>query len=271
MKVAYLVLFFAIALANVAAYQGIGDRLLRTFFIFHALPLNTTDAESSGWEPVDGSCNEFLGVRYTQNSGPIFLYFTSGGQIAGVGVVVSDAPPPSLVPDFWKPVNGSGSHEVTLSFRQTGMMCSGEQAAEVIGDVLVINPDAANLQIGFDVDEATQLQWTPGHCISKMGTHWAYDIDSHPDISHKVANLVPVMPMYNDQTGNLSAFLIHINHIESVEPFGVWEGPFPPILFCDNLCSPCTFDTFFFSTIHFMLTDPDLNICGSSCGSSILA
>jgi len=260
-----------LSISNVVAYQGIGDRLLRTFLVFHQLPLNTTMAEGDGWEAIDGTCNPSLGVKYTQNSGPIYLYYTQGGQIAGVGIQINDEPPAALVPDFWKPTNDSESYEITLSFRQASVMCSDDMQPEEIGDSLTINADTIGMPIGLNVEQATNLEWTPGHCISEMGTHWAYDTQDHPLISHQVANLVPIMPMYNDETGNLSAFLVHITHIEKVEPFGVWEGPFIPLLFCQNLCPPCNFDTFFFSTMHFMLTDPKLNVCQSSCGSAILA
>jgi hypothetical protein len=94
-----------------------------------------------------------------------------------------------------------------------------------------------------------------------MGTHWAYDTKTHPVLSHITANLVPVMPMYSDQTGYLTAFLVHSNFVEKVWPFGYWEGPLTSGLFCYNLCQPCTWDSNVFSTMHFYFTDPALNIC----------
>jgi len=262
------VILVLLSVASCRAFSGIGDRLWRTFLIFHALPLNTTDASEDDWIS-EGGCSSTLGIQYTSSGSPIVLYFTAGDQIAGVGLTIQDSPPDSLVPSYWKPQD-SGGYEITLSFRNSSMMCSGYTSDDEVGDQLVINQDSTALNIPLNTDDATSQEWTPGHCINEMGTHWAYDTQTHPVLSHQVGNLVPVLPMYNDNTGLLSAFLIHINHIEKVEPFGNWEGPFASFLFCSgNFCPPCSWDVTFFSTLHFMLTDPSLNQCGTSCDNSI--
>jgi len=268
-QITILVLFFA----SVQSFSGIGDRIWRTFLVFDPLPLNVDDAENNDWYTSNSSCDNNLGIRYQQDGLPIVLYFTLGGQVSGLGIIRNDKPVSTLIPDFWKPLNDTGHYEITLSFRNanSGILCSGNTAQEVIGDSLWINQDSIAMPIGLTKDQASELEWTEGHCITKMGTHWAYDTNTHPYISHTIATLVPIFPMYNDNTGLLSAFLVHSNYVEKVEPFGIWEGPFIPYLFCKNLCPPCTFDTNFFSTIHFMLTDPSMNICGDSCTNSTFA
>jgi len=256
----FVVLLVAIASCN--AFSGVGDRLWRTFLVFSPIPLNSTDADAEGWA-AEGGCDNNLGTQYTMDGSPIVVYYTAAGQIAGVGITTQDQPPQPLIGSYWKPY-GSG-YEVTVSFRNSSLMCSGDMSEDAIGDQLVINQDTVAQNIPLNVDSATAAQWTPGHCISKMGTHWAYDLATHPVLTHEVENLVPIIPMYNPETNDVSAFLVHINHIEKVEPFGIWEGPFIPSLFCYNFCDPCTWDATFISTMHFMLTDPDLNVCTTSC------
>jgi len=264
-------LFLVLSLHGVlgAAYTGIGDRLLHTYFSMTPMPLNSSDAVAKGWS-ADGPCNQNLGIRYSSGDSPLILYFTAGGQIAGNGMLRNDKPLPSLTPSFWKPTTVHDQYEITLSFRDasTGVMCQGFQAAEEIGNALIINQDSIKLHIALNNVSAAAQQWTSGGCIEKMGIHWFYDLQGHPNPTWKTANLVPIMPMYNQATGLLTAFLVQTDYVEDVWPFGWWEGPFIPSLFCYNFCPPCTFDTSVFSTIHFFLTDPELNLCSSHCPNS---
>jgi len=118
--------------------------------------------------------------------------------------------------------------------------------------------------------DAAKQTWSPGGCISDMGKHWSYDLSTHPTESWKLDSLVPIMPMYNNATGNLSAVLVNSPVVQSSEPFGIFEGPIPGPLMCYNWCSDgCLIGEvglhLLWSTLHFFFTDPQLNHCPSHC------
>jgi len=266
--VTFSLLIFIAIVCQVHSYTGIGDRVWHTFLDFQALPLNTTAAIANGWTP-SSTCDPNLGIAYS-NGDPIIAYYTKAGQIAGVGLLRYDTPLSSLIPNYWKPNNSS--YEITVSFRssKSDIMCNGKLATEEIGEGLWINQDSINMPIPLTKEQAIAQEWTQGGCITiletYMGTHWSYDIETHPKLSHKTANLLPIVPMFNHKTGNVNAFFVQADAIEKVYPLGVWEGPLTSSLFCNNFCPPCTFDSWFFSTLHFALSDPTLNTCdGATC------
>jgi hypothetical protein len=74
---------------DVAAADGIGDRLLRTFGVFEPLPLSASAALTAGWTKVSTSCVPSLGWAYATTSqgptqeDPMWLFFTQAGQLGG--------------------------------------------------------------------------------------------------------------------------------------------------------------------------------------------
>jgi len=240
--------------------------VLRTFFVFNELPLTDYAAIAAGWSDYSGGyvCQPNLGIPFSAPGGlgphsPVLVYYTSGGQIAGVGIMHYGDPLDSLL-QFWEPFNGS--YILHVSFRSGNQICSGKTYPEPIGTQAVINQDGVAWPVPLNVTAATAAQWTPGGCITKMGTHWIYDLVEHPNLSFKANNTIPLLPMFNGDTGLLSAFLVSTPVYQSVEPFGMWEGPFPPILWCKNFAPGyCTWDETFTTTMHFMLTNPDNNQC----------
>jgi len=251
--------------------DSIGDRLVRTALLYHNLPITTEDAVSAGWVNVT-SCDENLGITFV-NSGtnnpskthPIFLFFSSGGQITGVGMAHFGAPITSLE-QYWQSFT-DGTYRITVSFRPSGDLCSGAVFDEDIGTQLVVNQGSVDWSLPLSETAATEAMWTKGGCIGGMGTHWSYDLDTAPQMSWQSANLFPVVTMYNEQAGGgVSAFFITTPKLQFSEPLGPWEGPIPDFLMCKNWCSSnCTWDVSFFNTLHFYLDDHNLNTCPSRC------
>jgi hypothetical protein len=258
----------------VATTNGVpvGNLLYRTFLIFSPQPLTVKDAQSQGWIQFSAGCDPKLGIAYSQGdqSGPTLsnsaiLYFTSGGQIAGFGTRVWGQPPSSLVGNFWKPVNGQdGVYDISIAFRNSSMMCSGKRSTDVLGDQVSINQF---FNIPLSMAGAAKAGWVEGDCIPEMGIHHAYDLNAPGNQTWNISSLVPVLPMYNSETKAISAILFWMPDVQRVEPFGDWEGPFPPFIFCKNWCadSGCKFGGVnFFTTMHWMFTDPSKNTCSKA-------
>jgi len=266
MRVNLIILVIAL-LGSINCYDGIGDRLLRTYFAWTSLPLTMEDAIAADWLNYT-SCLDNRGIAFAlygapNSDNPVTLYYTSAGQIAGVGLTVFDKTIPSALAGYWETTAG-GNNSLTVSFRNQTVMCTGITETAPIGYQAVINQGGVNIVIPLTDTQAEEENWTNGSCIKYMGRHWAYDLQSAPNFTWQYTNLLPVEPMYTD--GNLVTFLISYGDFETVEPIGDWEGPFIPTLFCENFCQTgCTFNVNFFSTMHFFLTDYTQNICAAHC------
>jgi len=132
---------------------------------------------------------------------------------------------------------------------------------------VVIDQGSVDLAIPLNESSAQDEEWTKGGCIEGMGTHWSYDLTTAPQMSWKSKNLLPVVPMYNEQDNSvISAIFITTPKLQYSEPVGPWEGPLPSSLMCDNWCdSNCTWDVYFWNTLHFYFDDYNLNTCPSRC------
>jgi len=253
MKTGFAVIFVLIFLCSVDCYNGIGDRLLRTYFAWESLPITMQDAVTQGWENYS-TCLDNRGIAFSygaslDHENPITLYYTSAGQIAGVSLSVFGASIPSSLSGYWE--DQDGHNTLTVSFRNQSVMCTGLTENAPIGFQAVINQGGVNVAIPLTDTQAEDENWTNGSCIIYMGRHWAYDLQSAPTFSWKYANLLPLEPMY--ENGKLVTFLISYGAIELVEPAGDWEGPFIPSLFCENFCADgCTFDINFFFNNAFL-------------------
>jgi len=250
--------------------QGIGDRLWRTALIYKVLPLTVDDAISSGYTNYTDECDSNLGIGYSAEQGgptadyPITVYFTSSGQIAGIGMTHYNTPVDGLQ-NYWIP-QSDGTYLITVTFRDPKGICNGYTYQEEIGDRVIINQDQGEIAYNFPLttDAATQQGFTQGGCIGGMGTHWSLDLSTGPVMSWNASNLMPVVAMYNQ--GVISAFFITTPVLQTGEPFGPWEGPIPSLLMCYNWCdSSCSWNVYFWSVEHFFLTDPSLDNCPSHC------
>jgi len=263
-RVILLCAFVALLLSF--ANADLGGTLLRTYFVWAPIPLTASAAQSAGWTQ-DGGCETNLGIAYQASGGlqkdsPLMIYYTAAGQIAGIAMSMWSAPPGNLT-DYWLDQN-DGTYRISISFRTPDIMCSGATSGSPVGDVVVINQQGQSVSIPLTDSQAAAENWTNGSCITKMGRHWSYWNDSAPYFSGQVDQLFPVMPMYFN--GQITTFLINSPVLQRMEPLGIWEGPFPNLLFCKNFCGPCSFNgTSFWSTIHFWFEDPSTLSCPSSC------
>jgi len=257
--------------------SGIGDRLTRTAILYSSLPMTVKEAVSAGWTRFT-DCDENLGIGYTHSSGgtapsktnPITVYFTAGGQIAGIAMEHFGLPLSSLS-QYWIP-SSNGNFRINVSFRSNsqGLCRAGRMFPEVLGTQLVVNQGNGSWALPLNETAATQAQWTKGGCIGDMGTHWSLDLSTAPKMSWLSSNLFPVVTMYNEQaTGApLSAFFITTPHLQYSEPLGPWEGPIPEFLMCYNWCdSDCSWDVSAFNTLHFYVDNHKLNTCPAHCSS----
>ncbi len=171
------------------------------------------------------------------------------------------------MPNFWRYVSDS-VYDIAVMTRNTSMMCSDniDYDNPVLGDQLSINNQ---FSIPLTMSDAESNGWVMGNCISKMGIHHAYDLLQPGGQTWNSSSLVPVLPMYSPETGGVNAVLFAFPHLEMIEIFGEWEGPFTPGLFCKNWCanSGCMWpDVTVWTTMHWMFHDPSLNNCnGAKC------
>jgi len=255
--------------------SGIGDRLLNTYGIYNALPLTLNAAVNAGWQQYTDGCDTNIGTGYSAPSllvptpstvKPIILYYTAGGQISGIGVVHYGRAIDGPNPDFWMPTDSYYQYYMTVSFRSASSdICDDSvQYDELIGTQAVINQGGVSFNIPRNIDEAAAQNWFKGGCIADMGVHWSYDLEDAPEMSWHATNLLPVIAVYNQATGRLSAFFL-TTPILQTSIIGVWEGPFPNPIMCQNWCDiACNFESWIlntWSTLHFFLTDHNLNTC----------
>jgi len=252
------------------AQRSFGDRLLRTFGVFKAQPTNPGDAEQQGFSIFTDGCTQFGHGYSSGTDGPTkgssaILYFTEGGQLSGFGTRLWGDVPDDLVPDYWVP-NGDGSYDLIIQTRASDFICSGDTDDNLLGDRVLINGEH---NIPLSMPAAQGAGWVEGNCIPKMGIHHAFDLSAPGSQTWDYNSLVPVMPMYNAQTGAITAVLIASSDAQRIEPFGDWEGPFINYLFCKNWCSGtgCDFPgVSLWTTMHWLFEDPSLNTCtGAKC------
>eukprot|EP01095_Lingulamoeba_sp_RSL-Kostka_P002821 TRINITY_DN13739_c0_g1_i1.p1 TRINITY_DN13739_c0_g1~~TRINITY_DN13739_c0_g1_i1.p1 ORF type:complete len:281 (+),score=103.83 TRINITY_DN13739_c0_g1_i1:888-1730(+) len=263
--VAFLALF-----CNNSHQVDVGDRLVRTFGIFVDLPLNTTFASDFGFAPISGECDPNFGIAYAHNGSPskakpTILYFTSAGQLSGYGSRMYGEITNNLIGTYWVPVDGENNqYDLNIATRDVSLMCSGKIAQESVGDRLVVNQ---KVNIPLTLEDAQMQQWTPGNCITGMGIHHSYDLlhPSNKTMTWQTEYLLPVMPMYNSISHNVSATLINVPNTQRAFEFaGSWEGPFPSSFYCKNWCadSGCNWSgNPTWTTIHFLFHDHHQNTC----------
>jgi len=265
-----LILVIISALVCYASAQGFGDSLYRTFGFYVALPMTTLDAINEEWTNYT-ECDGNLGVAFSYSSGgpdqlnPVTLYFSAGGQIAGLGVTHYGQPDN----DWWLQDQDDDDHFLlTISFRPNDQnLCDPEyKYNEPLGVQVVLNQgNTPSISIPLDEAGATNADFTEGGCIGNMGTHWSLDLVTAPYMSWVAANLLPIMPMYHD--GQISAVLFNTDNVQTgSEPLGPWETPLVEQLMCYNWCNDtCGWSNNWWNTMHIFFTDYTQNTCTQHC------
>jgi len=208
--------YILISFVAFASCQSIGNQLYRTFLTYAALPLAMDDAIDAGWTNSTG-CDPNLGIPFVEVSYgpvahyPITLYFTASGQVTGLGVTHFGEPIESLIKNYWQP-SADGNYFMSATFRPASFgICDSSNVDEnPLGTQVVINQGSSNIAIPLTEVDATKAEYTEGGSLHTMGTHWSYDLASHPDMSWIAANLQPVVPMY--MNGSISAFFFYYNN-----------------------------------------------------------
>jgi len=263
---------FSFLAAYTVDAKSIGDRLLRDYTEYSAMPITTVLAQNSGWT-LSSTCNPDRGIKATykgsapSTSYPISLYFTAAGQLAGIGVNIYGNPKSQLISaGFYEPV-GSSEYFIGVFFRNSSMMCSGIKSPLPLGDSLIINAGKIAWPIPLTTDDALSKNWSNGSCFYSMGYHWFYDLKTAPVMSWEAANLLPIVPMYNN--GEINAFFFTTTEVQqSLFSSNMWDGiPLLDFLMCKNWCDPdCTFeDTSTWSTMHIYLKDYTQATCPGDC------
>eukprot|EP01116_Phalansterium_solitarium_P004187 TRINITY_DN150_c0_g1_i1.p2 TRINITY_DN150_c0_g1~~TRINITY_DN150_c0_g1_i1.p2 ORF type:complete len:278 (+),score=86.93 TRINITY_DN150_c0_g1_i1:73-906(+) len=265
-----VLLVAGIALGNAIS---IGDRLLNGYTEYSPMPTNVASAKKAGWSVYNKTCDPNLGIPWSAQPGgpvdsyPITLYFTSGGQIAGIGVTAYGDLPQNLIDlGFWQQVD-DGVFTISVTFRTSGL-CDGSHSPDVLGQNMTVNANSIAFPLPTTSDDATANSWIRGSCISTMGTHYFYDVSTPGTMSYVAANLLPVVTMFNDTTINAIFFASPIVQQGLLSRNG-WDGlPLPDLAMCYNWCdSKCTWsDTDFWSTMHIFMNDYTTVLCdGGNC------
>lgn len=177
------------------------------------MPLTAVDALMEGWVPMQGFiCLKGLGMPFvqpgsenaTKTNKPIILYYTPGGQIAGMGVFVLGNSKPNLVGFFFLDAGKSGDKKrkfISVTFRSEDAVCSSAKSKYPLGDRLVINAGAGGIkmELPLTTKEAMNTGWIRGSCFATMGAHWFRDLTG-TDLTWEANNLLPIVLMYDEES-----------------------------------------------------------------------
>eukprot|EP00656_Telonema_subtile_P029181 TRINITY_DN3223_c0_g1_i1.p1 TRINITY_DN3223_c0_g1~~TRINITY_DN3223_c0_g1_i1.p1 ORF type:complete len:461 (+),score=105.33 TRINITY_DN3223_c0_g1_i1:115-1497(+) len=233
-----------------------------------AIPLEgVTPTTTQSKYKIQGSCDPSLGYLWVPTDGisstdPLSLYYTEGGQIAGMRIDVwgTDAAMGKQVSQGYYIADATEHWYMSVSFRDTADMCSGDVGNETIGDRLVINQDTIAKSVPLTAGDAEAAGFMPGSCMKTMGQHWFYDLLDAPLNSWDSGNLLPIVPMYHppgsasDLEGTFNAFFFASPKCQGPDNKGAdtaysWDNVpsligcgLPPAAMCENFCS-ATCDT----------------------------
>eukprot|EP00053_Salpingoeca_punica_P005234 m.53244 g.53244 ORF g.53244 m.53244 type:complete len:286 (+) comp13142_c0_seq1:63-920(+) len=255
------------------SHISLGDMLLRNYKQYISLPISTIEAKGQGWRQTNSSCNPWLGIPYNidpsgplRNS-PVTLYFTPAGQVTGIAVRIFGDVKQNLVNLGYFTYVRDGEYDISVTFRDTPNVCSSSTSALTLGDRLVINADTLAEEIPLTTAEAERANWSKGACFFSMGYHYFKDLSSGPRMSWESANMLPIVPMYNN--GTINAFFFASTDIQQqLTTANYWDGiALPNFLMCKNWCDKaCTFgDTHFWSTMHIYMNDYKQATCANDC------
>jgi len=264
-------------LVAVAGAQSLGETFLVNAISHDGLPKTMKEALKTGdWYNISNGCLPGRGFALARSRDgptgrhPVTLYFSPKGQINGFAVRLNKGVPMSLQA-FWEwprvsQCTDGPCYDLPVMFRDSSVACSMTTQAATLGDRLVVG-GAKPMSIPLTGTAAVQKGWVRGNCISGMGTHHAYDIAAPGRQTWNASTLVPILPMFDSDTGSMNAVLIAAPNLNMVWPIGTWEGPFPNMLMCKNWCANtgCTFPgVTVWTTMHFFFTDPKAINCNAA-------
>jgi len=272
MQLSWLLIF--VAAANSAS---IGDRIDRAYTSYIHTPINVSDAQAHGWRPVSGTCEPHLGIRFAMGgaataSSPLELFFTPVGQVTGAGVYAYGQMKDNLVAKGLWLASGQGRYYTSVTFRSSAGVCSQAHDDYPLGDRLTVNAGGVGLSVPITEATAIEQFYTRGACFAGMGRHYFLDLKDAPEQSWVAANLLPIVPMYNNGVINAFFFASPVRQQSLLPPStNMWE-PIALInsLMCKNWCSTnCTFaDTSIWSTMHLYLRDHTTVTCPGGCSTA---
>ena len=259
-----------------AVYVGdVGDRMIRTYTKYVKLPITEVEAKTAGWVSDSPSCTEFglpFSLKGSQGfngseDNPTTLYYTPTGELSGISVDVFWAPPPqNLIDAGYFTKLGDKHYRLGVAFRANP--CLNQTQHHIIGDRVVIQPNAVNRSLPLNLSQAVAEGWTKGSCFSGMGTHYFFDLATHPKMSWQAANVLPVVIMFNNNHDLQAIFFASWENQVQISGAHGWE-PIPLInpLMCKNMCDKeCTFNgTHAWSTYHVYFRDLSVATCNNGC------
>eukprot|EP00656_Telonema_subtile_P030967 TRINITY_DN3392_c0_g1_i3.p1 TRINITY_DN3392_c0_g1~~TRINITY_DN3392_c0_g1_i3.p1 ORF type:complete len:433 (+),score=92.46 TRINITY_DN3392_c0_g1_i3:36-1334(+) len=216
-----------------------------------------------------GGCDPKLGYLWEPTGGasltkPLSLYYTSGGQIAGLRLDIwgADAAQGLQIANGYYIKDGTDHWHLSMSFRAVSEMCSGATSSETVGDRLIINQDTIAKSVPMTSSEALAANFMPGSCMTSMGQHHFYDLSVAPGNSWISGNLLPIVPMYHaagsPHAGKINAFFFASPTCQGPNNKGSstaysWDNvpdiigcALPPSAMCENFCAKdCSTDSVF--------------------------
>jgi len=250
-----------LALVAGVASANLGDRFELNHFVWNAQPLDVAGAKTNGFLPVKGgpwaggACAKGLGVGYAVGGAPsknhsTTLYYSAGGQLSGYGLSVFGKPTVALKKmialgyyvGYGIPGLGGKPH-LALGFREGDVCDPARTFPEAVGTHVVINPPTQAKKVPLTAKAAAADLYHQGACIEGMGTHWIKDLKAKPGMSWVGGAVSPVVPMYDEASGELRSVFITSPSAESVAPTTGWDAfPADNALMCWNFCeADCPF------------------------------
>jgi len=252
----------SLAMTATAAFQ-LGENLTTIYTKNFPQPVTVEEASAQGWKARVSQCDPDLGIPYTQGgedarATPMTIYFTSGGQISGIGTDVYDKVEARLLTEQYYTEVSTKRWHIAVAFRPPEQMCSGQTYPAKVGDRVVVSPKGAKRVIPWEESGAKAEGYHRGSCFDGMGWHYFLDLETAPTMSWRSANLMPIVPMYN-LDGQFHAFFFASSKKQQglINPRG-WEPIFliTPLM-CKNTCDKdCVFKgAYGFSTMHIYFND----------------
>lgn len=187
------------------------------------LPTNTAEAAELGWMKADEACNPKLGEAYLYGGKrskvtSVTLYFTpvvgdTPGSVAAIEADYYDHVEENLVGTYFSPAaeaeDGTYWSLAVLLRKPTAQgLCDTNDPVPVQEEKYFnIAPELVNYELPMHIDDPKlKKDFKEGMCSPGMGFHYMGDVETGADLTYEAANLIPVTPMYNSQSGNFVGF-----------------------------------------------------------------
>lgn len=259
-------------------------------------PLSLPDADGT---LTEAACTPDMGTPYTiggvrDSATPLTLHFSAAGQITGVSLDVYDHGDPvhtewvqtMIYRGILTPGGASAPDTLTVAFRDTSGdadLCHADTIYEErVGTQLgvLFSAEAGSTfpltsegyerrtlttQLPLTASAAQEQGYHRGSCFSGMGWHYFKDLttsDGSVVWEDFHTNLIPIVPMYDPESGQLNAFFFAISPDQAPGFFPrhpVYDpAPLPQFAMCQNMCGGFCTDlapSGTWNTMHFYLHD----------------